>query len=244
MAKEWKEFSSTFGQELLTINDTQDCGPARRELANAGIEDGGRLWALCCMNRYFSNPATWDALKDTGAVRLQASRQSRRSPIDTAKCEAALEKAWDSKAPVFGGGRRALTLRAYIDDGGKWVLPAAATNKQRAARDTLCLQLFWKHRPRVQTQTLLDRPSPDAFAALMDAWHTTLTEKVRGFDLYFTKCILDIFMPVSRLPDVVIGWAWPTQCPGYIAAAKVLVPGLPQKEMMKFLLWVHLRPIS
>jgi len=189
------------------------------------------------MYRYFSNPAVWDLLLRAGAVHLR-----RRLPVDAAKCEAVLKEAWDSTSPVFGPGRRALTLRWYIDAGGKCVVPVAATNKKRAARDTQCLLLFWKLRPALLAGRLLRRPSAEAFAALMEAWSETLTYKVGGFDQYFTKCVLDLFMPVSGLPDHVIGWAWPTRCPGYLAAANVLVPGLPIGELMRLLLWIHLRP--
>lgn len=239
VSTQWASFTATFDSELLTLNDTQDCGPARRELAEAGIADGGRLWGLCAINRYFSNPALWDLLKGAGGVNLH-----RRSPIDVAKCQAVLEEAWASRSPVFGPGRRALALRSYLDAGGNWVSLPSATSKQRAERDAKCLQLLWQHRPGVQARALLARPSREAFAALMDAWSATLAQKLSGFDQYFTKCILDLFMPASGLPDEVVGWAWPTRCPGYLAAAAVLAPGLPKEELMKFLLWLHWRPAS
>lgn len=237
MPSAWEAFKSSLEGELLTLNDTHDCGPARRQLSAAHIGEGGRLWAFCCMYRYFSNPSVWGRLLEAGAIRLH-----QRPPIDAARCDAVLRDAWDSEHPVFGPGRRALTLRWYIDAGGNYIVPGNATNKQRAARDTQCLLLFWQHRPAKQARSLLRCPSTEAFATLMDAWSETLRDKVGGFDQYFTKCVLDLFMPVSGLPDAVIGWKWPTHCPGYLEAAHVLVPGLPKEELMKFLLFIHMRP--
>lgn len=241
---QWINFAGTFDHQLLTLNDTQDCGPLRRELADAGIENGGRLWAICCMVRYFSNPSLWEQLKVAGAVDLSKLQNLHAtSPIDGTKCQKVLEQAWDSRTPVFGPGRRALPLQAHIGKEGQWIALPAANSKQRAARDTKCLELFWLFRPR-EAARLMNRPSQAAFAALLAAWQETLTHKLKGFSQYFTKCVLDLFMPCSGLPDVVIGWAWPTDCPGYMAALEVLVPGLPKEELMKFLLFVHIRPAT
>ena len=68
-----------------------------------------------------------------------------------------------------------------------------------------------------------------------------MSEHMVCFGEYFLKCILDVFLPLCGGPDRMIGNAWPTQCPGYKAAARVIAPSLPADKMMSFLHYIFRR---
>lgn len=57
---------------------------------------------------------------------------------------------------------------------------------------------------------------------------------------YFSKCILDVFVPATKIGDATIGRHWPCHgCPGYEAAIAQLAPSLPKEHFGSFLLFTH-----
>lgn len=75
-------------------------------------------------SRYFSKPATWHALLEGGGIILKAT-----SPFDEEKAVVVLRRLWAGSEPVFGGGRRACPLRAWVDDSqGRRKVPSATIN--------------------------------------------------------------------------------------------------------------------
>lgn len=242
VASAWQQFESSVEQgRLLTLLDTQDCGATLREMQNWDVSDGSDLFALCAMNRYFSRPATWEALRLSGGVCVTIPKRKCEnwSPVHLQKCQVTLKRLWGSASPVFGSGRRALPLRAHQ---GKR-LPAG-TADQKAHRDSLALHLFWAHRPPAASG-LVRQPSPSKFSALLQQWeklNSGPSPVFEGFSGYFTKCVLDVFVPAAKLPDVIVANNWPVKnCEGYLQAMQLVVPGMARDEssVREFLHYVH-----
>lgn len=240
--KSWQSFQSSIaGGTLLKLADTQDCGPGMRELQAVVRLD--QLWALCMMYRYFSHAPTWAALVAGGAVKITPSRP-HESPVHEAAAALVLTGLWGlstrtSQSQVFGTGRRALPLRSFRGSRGKWLSFKVATNAQKGRRDAKALAMFWAHRPRKLLLKLGATPSCQGFVDLKVAYANFQQNVATGLGPYFLKCVLDMFLPLSRLPEWIVGTEWPVDCPGYKSAMHVLAPGLTKVDAGRFLLYVH-----
>ena len=236
----WDSFTSSVRSgSLLKLADTQDCGPAMVEFR--GISDFAQLWALCLMFRYFSHCPTWRALVSSGAVTVDGTKPTQ-SPVNQALAASVLADMWESSSrgsQVFGGGRRALPIRKTIDWSGKLKNIPIATSRQKGSRDGKALALFWQHRPTVELQALKANPCPECFRNLRFAYERFQKHYATGLGPYFLKCVLDLFLPLSKLPESSVGSEWPVSCPGYQSAMKVLVPKLPREMASRFLLYIY-----
>jgi len=236
--KAWKSFeSSVAGGTLLKLADTQDCGPGLQEFQHVKRLD--QLWALCVMYRYFSNTHTWEALVAGGAVTIRPSKPNE-SPVNEAAAAIVLSGLWESSAVnVFGPGRRALPLRTLRGSRGRWLKYKVATSSQKGRRDANALALFWAHRPKTVLLKLNASPDCQGFVDLRVAYDSFQSNVATGLGPYFFKCVLDMFMPLSKLPEWIVGSEWPVDCPGYKSAMQKIAPGIDKKDTGRFLLYVH-----
>ena len=92
-----------------------------------------------------------------------------------------------------------------------------------------------------ELRRLLRPPSSDKFAAAVDAWATRLSSVSSGLGgPYSLKCLLDVWLPLAKLPVNVYGPHFPVDCPNYKAAALELFPKA-TVNLQHALLWLFRR---
>ena len=147
--------------------------------------------------------------------------------------------AANSKLQVFGSGRRALPLRSFRSSRGKWLKFKVAAPSQKGWRDAKAMALIWDHRPQKVLRQLGANHSRQGFVDLKVAYTNFQMTVATGLGPYFLKCVLDMCMPLSNLPEWIVGAEWPVNCPGYKSAMQALAPSLTMADASRLLLYVR-----
>lgn len=126
---------------------------------------------------------------DEKALRLKPGRG--QSPVDEVQARKTLTTLWQSRAAVFGPGRRALPLKSFRTQAGEWQVFPFATAAQQASRDAAALRLFWDSRPKTELRQLRLQQTHEAFGALMQAWNRFSAEVATGLG-FGTQLFLNV----------------------------------------------------
>ena len=244
----WEEFVNGIKNgTLMTYRDTQDNGPLIKAAENWGLNIVGQL-QVSCVFRYFASIHTWQELWQTDALSVTPDGFLSMQLDETADILACL---WSDPGHIpFGPGRRATPLQAVSADslllrGAQhltetwpnekgWLKPSAASNDERAARDTLALHMLLGFAKQPHVARLILKLSSDlsseTFALICDAWKGFTQSDCQGLEEYYWKCCLDVWLPLAGFPAKIVGHNWPVKCPGYVEGVRLLCPRLPLSQ--------------
>ena len=109
----------------------------------------------------------------------------------------------------------------------------------REAREVKTLQLSYQALPRREIENYATAACPCGFAAIYDKLRQNCEVLMQGvFGDYGMKLMLDLLVLTGAAPQETLS-RWPVDCPGYRAPLATLFPGLPAKEHLRALYWVH-----
>ena len=226
--KAWKAFqASVASAQLLTLADTDDCGPFVAAYKSSQLSRLSLL-RLSAMYRYFSRAETWEALLREGAV---PGPTRRLSPPSQQMIEKVLRNRLDQKLELFGGGRRPLVGRARqqgsSSSGSSSAVDGAGAKAKGHAH---ALMALWSAGPAANALSTASQVE-SAVAQFYD----DVREKLSGLmGPYFLKCVLGCFVSAAGLPQETYARA----VLGYESAVDRLFPsGAPEGNV---LLWVNL----